>query len=114
MNRNRMARGFAALAAVAVIVGACTSGGAANTAPTAAASAAPTAAPASAAASEAASAPASAPASAATTQYTIGYSNGGGVGNGFREEQVCTARSPISPSSIATPTPPASSRTSAA
>ncbi|HZD22256.1 MAG TPA: substrate-binding domain-containing protein, partial [Acidimicrobiia bacterium] len=24
--------------------------------------------------------------------YTIGYSNGGGVGNGFREEQVCTAQ----------------------
>lgn len=24
-------------------------------------------------------------------QYVIGYSNGGGVGNGFREEQVCTA-----------------------
>ncbi len=27
----------------------------------------------------------------ATGNYTIGYSNGGGVGNGFREEQVCTA-----------------------
>jgi len=27
-----------------------------------------------------------------TKQYTIGYSNGGGVGNGFREEQVCTAK----------------------
>jgi ribose transport system substrate-binding protein len=25
-------------------------------------------------------------------QYAIGYSNGGGVGNGFREEQVCTAK----------------------
>ena len=25
-------------------------------------------------------------------EYTIGYSNGGGVGNGFREEQVCTAK----------------------
>jgi ribose transport system substrate-binding protein len=24
--------------------------------------------------------------------YSIGYSNGGGVGNGFREEQVCTAK----------------------
>lgn len=24
--------------------------------------------------------------------YAIGYSNGGGVGNGFREEQVCTAK----------------------
>jgi ribose transport system substrate-binding protein len=28
----------------------------------------------------------------AETMYTIGYSNGGGVGNGFREEQVCTAK----------------------
>jgi ribose transport system substrate-binding protein len=31
-------------------------------------------------------------ASTAGKQYTIGYSNGGGVGNGFREEQVCTAK----------------------
>ena len=92
MKRNRIARGFAALAAVAVIVGACSTGGGATTAPSVAASAAPTAAAPSAAASEAASAPASAPASAATTQYKIGYSNGGGVGNGFREEQVCTAK----------------------
>ena len=28
----------------------------------------------------------------ATGPYSIGYSNGGGVGNGFREEQVCTAK----------------------
>ncbi len=28
----------------------------------------------------------------AKAPYTIGYSNGGGVGNGFREEQVCTAK----------------------
>ena len=27
--------------------------------------------------------------------YTIGYSNGGGVGNGFREEQVCTAKAEV-------------------
>src|SRR3954447_26620049 len=26
------------------------------------------------------------------TPFVIGYSNGGGVGNGFREEQVCTAK----------------------
>ena len=25
-------------------------------------------------------------------KFSIGYSNGGGVGNGFREEQVCTAK----------------------
>ncbi|MPZ51435.1 MAG: substrate-binding domain-containing protein [Acidimicrobiia bacterium] len=29
---------------------------------------------------------------AAAGSYRIGYSNGGGVGNGFREEQVCTAQ----------------------
>ena len=29
---------------------------------------------------------------AAGATYRIGYSNGGGVGNGFREEQVCTAK----------------------
>jgi ribose transport system substrate-binding protein len=29
---------------------------------------------------------------AQATSYRIGYSNGGGVGNGFREEQVCTAK----------------------
>ncbi len=29
---------------------------------------------------------------AAAMSYTIGYSNGGSVGNGFREEQVCTAK----------------------
>jgi ribose transport system substrate-binding protein len=34
----------------------------------------------------------SAPSGAAGGQYDIGYSNGGGVGNGFREEQVCTAK----------------------
>ena len=31
-------------------------------------------------------------ASAAGKPYKIGYSNAGGVGNGFREEQVCTAK----------------------
>ena len=30
--------------------------------------------------------------SAAAKSFKIGYSNGGGVGNGFREEQVCTAK----------------------
>jgi ribose transport system substrate-binding protein len=62
--------------ATVLIAGACSS--AATTAPSAAAPAT-AAAPASAAALSAGS-------------YTIGYSNGGGVGNGFREEQVCTAK----------------------
>jgi ribose transport system substrate-binding protein len=34
----------------------------------------------------------SAGAGGAKAPYSIGYSNGGGVGNGFREEQVCTAK----------------------
>jgi len=81
-------RGLVALAAIAVIAGAC-GGPAATTTP---ASVAPASvAPASVA--PASVAPASvAPASQAAMSYTIGYSNGGGVGNGFREEQVCTAK----------------------
>ncbi|MEO6349684.1 MAG: substrate-binding domain-containing protein [Candidatus Limnocylindrales bacterium] len=34
----------------------------------------------------------SAPSPNTTGPFQIGYSNGGGVGNGFREEQVCTAK----------------------
>ena len=68
MKQLSKTRGLVALAAIAVIAGACGSGAAS-------------------------SAPASgAPASQAAKTYTIGYSNGGGVGNGFREEQVCTAK----------------------
>jgi ribose transport system substrate-binding protein len=69
------------LAGAAIIVSACTGGGA-SSAPSAAA-------PSEAAPSEAA------PSEAAPSEamsYRIGYSNGGGVGNGFREEQVCTAK----------------------
>ena len=69
------------LAAIAVLMAACSTGGGATVAPSVAAPSAeaPSAAPSSAAPSAAA-------------QYHIGYSNGGGVGNGFREEQVCTAK----------------------
>jgi ribose transport system substrate-binding protein len=99
MNRFRLTRGVAALAVVAVIVGACSSGGA-------------TAAPATQA--PATQAPASmapesmAPGSPAanTGPFTIGYSNAGGVGNGFREEQVCTAKAEaaaLGPDKIVTP-----------
>lgn len=74
-----------ALVAVAVLAVACSSPGT-SAAPSAASQAPASQAPAS-------QAPASqAPASQAATQYKIGYSNGGGVGNGFREEQVCTAK----------------------
>jgi ribose transport system substrate-binding protein len=31
-----------------------------------------------------------------TGPFTIGYSNGGGLGNGFREEQICTAKAEAS------------------
>jgi len=78
MDRNLVTRRLAALAAVAAIVGACSSS---------TATAAPTAAP-----TSAATAAATTAATAAPTTYTIGYSNGGSVGNGFREEQVCTAK----------------------
>jgi ribose transport system substrate-binding protein len=74
----RIASRFAALAAIMVIVGACSSGGGATTAPSSGGGA--TSAPASAAPSEAAK------------QYVIGFSNTGGTGNGFREEQNCTAK----------------------
>jgi ribose transport system substrate-binding protein len=79
IKRSSRAGVLAGLAAIAVLVTACTSSGA-TTAPSAAASAAESAAP---------SAPAE---SAAAKTYKIGYSNAGGVGNGFREEQVCTAK----------------------
>jgi ribose transport system substrate-binding protein len=36
--------------------------------------------------------PSVAPTANTTGPFSIGYSNGGGVGNGFREEQVCTAK----------------------
>ncbi len=68
-------------AAIAILAAACSSPGAASVAPSAAA-------PSAAASAEASSA---APSEAAK-QFKIGYSNGGGVGNGFREEQVCTAK----------------------
>jgi ribose transport system substrate-binding protein len=69
-------------AAIAILAAACSSPGAATTAPSAGA---PSAAAPSAEASSAAP-------SQAAKQFKIGYSNGGGVGNGFREEQVCTAK----------------------
>ena len=82
MGKSRLLVG---LATMAIVVGACSSGSTPSPS-------APASQP---AASQPGSAPASAPASgspAATKQYKIGYSNGGGVGNGFREEQVCTAK----------------------
>ena len=71
---------MAALAAVLVLVAAC-GGGTASNAPTQ---------------GTGSSVPATPGAStAATGPFSIGYSNGGGVGNGFREEQVCTAKAEV-------------------
>jgi ribose transport system substrate-binding protein len=66
------------LAVSALVMAACTGGGA-------------SAAPSEAEESEPAESEA-AETTAAGGEYRIGYSNGGGVGNGFREEQVCTAK----------------------
>jgi len=83
MKRTNLARGVVALAAVAVIVGACGS--------SAATSAPATTAPES-TAPESMAPESMAPESVAPAMWKIGYSNAGGVGNGFREEQVCTAK----------------------
>jgi ribose transport system substrate-binding protein len=76
------AKWLVVLAAIAVFAVACTSGGGTSAAPTAAAPSV---------VAPSAGAPSDAAPSAAGS-YKIGYSNGGGVGNGFREEQVCTAK----------------------
>ncbi len=81
MVQGSIRRKLFAWAAIAALAAACTSGGGAATS-------APSVAP-----SESAStAPSESASASAATQYKIGYSNGGGVGNGFREEQVCTAK----------------------
>ncbi|HSL77828.1 MAG TPA: substrate-binding domain-containing protein [Candidatus Limnocylindrales bacterium] len=81
MVQGSIRRKLFAWAAIAALAAACTSGGGAATS-------APSAAP-----SESAStAPSESASASAAAQYHIGYSNGGGVGNGFREEQVCTAK----------------------
>jgi len=79
------AKWLVVLMAIAMVAVACSTSGS-STAPSAAA---PSAAAPSVAASAAAP---SVAASAAAKQYKIGYSNAAGVGNGFREEQVCTAK----------------------
>nr|MBA2300947.1 hypothetical protein [Chloroflexota bacterium] len=84
-KKTTRARLLAVLAAAAIFVVACSTP-AGTTAPSVAA---PSVAAPSAAASEAAPSEA---APSAAAQFKIGYSNGGGVGNGFREEQVCTAK----------------------
>jgi ribose transport system substrate-binding protein len=90
MKELGKARGLVAIGAIAILAAAC-GGGTATSAPTTAPSTAPSTAASEPPASEPASAPASEAASQAAKQYTIGFSNTGGTGNGFREEQNCTA-----------------------
>ena len=78
MIKSSTRRLLVSLAAVAVLASACSTG--ATTAPA-------TAAPATAAPATAAPATPAPP-----TTYKIGFSNTGGTGNGFREEQNCTAK----------------------
>ena len=87
MQQFGKARGLVAIGAIAIVVGAC-AGGAATPAPASQAPA--TQAPATAA--PATEAPATEAPSAGASTYTIGFSNTGGTGNGFREEQNCTAK----------------------
>jgi ribose transport system substrate-binding protein len=75
-------RALALLATTMLVFAACGSGTASNAATQGTQASTP--------ASTAAGSPA-----AATGPFTIGYSNGGGVGNGFREEQVCTAKAEV-------------------
>ena len=82
MKQLNKARGLVAIGAIAIVAAAC-GGGTASPAPASEAPA--TEAPAT-------EAPATEAPSAAPTGWKIGYSNAGGVGNGFREEQVCTAK----------------------
>ena len=81
INASSRARLVALVSAVVLGAAACSGGGASP--------ASSGAAPSTGAASSGASGGAP---SQAGKQYSIGYSNGGGVGNGFREEQVCTAK----------------------
>ncbi len=87
MNQFGKARALVAIGAIALIAAACSSGGGATTAPSSSAPA------------ESAPRPRArrrrrreSPSAASSLLRKIGYSNGGGVGNGFREEQVCTAK----------------------
>jgi ribose transport system substrate-binding protein len=91
MQQLGKARGLIAIGAIAIAVGACSGGGAATASPSTAAPAttAPeTTAPES-TAPESMAPESSAP---ATGEWKIGFSNSFGIGNGFREEQLCTAK----------------------
>jgi ribose transport system substrate-binding protein len=78
MRQFRTVRGFAGLAVIALVVSACT--------------AEPGDSPPASEAAASEGAASMAPSEAPGGQYTIGFSNPLGVGNGFREEQLCTAK----------------------
>src|SRR5262245_16840006 len=82
MAKSRLLAGFAM---IAVVAAACSTGGG----PAAPTSQPPAESEAPASEAPASEAPASAPAGGS---YKIGFSNPLGVGNGFREEQLCTAK----------------------
>jgi len=89
MKQLGKTRALVAIGAIALVAAACSSGGGATTAPASQAPAEST--PAESPSGSAAASPSQA-GSLSAGSYKIGYSNGGGVGNGFREEQVCTAK----------------------
>jgi len=84
---NARGRGRLLIGAVAIILATAACTGGATTAPTSGGSS-----PAPSTAGSSAGASTGTGSSANAAKYKIGYSNGGGVGNGFREEQVCTAK----------------------
>jgi ribose transport system substrate-binding protein len=87
MNRITRLKTIGALLSVALLTAACGAAGPATT-PDAGTPAAPGTP---AAETPATGTPAAETPAAGDGEYRIGYSNGAGVGNGFREEQVCTA-----------------------
>ena len=81
MRKSRLLVG---LTVVAIVLGACSGSGSSPSASAAASQPA--------ASQPAASGPAASGSAAAGGSYTIGFSNSFGIGNGFREEQLCTAK----------------------
>jgi ribose transport system substrate-binding protein len=78
-----------------MVASACTGGASPSGAASSAAASSPATSASGGASPDASSPGASSPAasgSAGAGSYTIGFSNPGGVGNGFREEQLCTAK----------------------
>jgi ribose transport system substrate-binding protein len=92
IQRSSPFRRIAGMVAVLAIVSACSSSGAATQSPSASAAAPSQGGASPSAAGGASGSPAASGSALSAGTYKIGYSNGGGVGNGFREEQVCTAK----------------------